>query len=430
MMAQTQPINQATTPKTWLLAFALSMPIMLLPFSRSYMFPLGILAIIGVFMLFGMLLQRGTFNSDDKALQVLPRVWLFIWLPMLISAIDAQYSQQVLKVVGLYPLYGLMALAVVVLLRAHAAVKQVAIILSWIVGVWAFDGVAQTLLGIDMFNIPLDREGVASDRANAFFSHPNKYGFYMGMMAATPLFTMYLCGANRLTHILVSLMLLSAVLMGGSRGGWIMFGVALLPYLYLVYIKPSKRPIIPVIVLPVLFAATLVSIFQLSPSMQNRLQQSMEATSLDYASVNVASSGRLDIYLAAFNMGKQHPINGVGVDTFEQEFKQYLPAQADKTIWVDSLTMPHPHQVILEIWAGAGSIGVLGFLLVWVVMWRLWKHALPEQRKLALPMIFPLVVLWWPINTHRGFYPSELAALTLFFVALSIAALTQRSDRK
>ena len=130
MMAHTQPINQAATAKTWLLALALSTPIMLLPFARSFMLPLGILALLGVFMLFGMLLHRGTFNSEDKALQVLPRVWLFIWLSMLISVIDTEFSQHVLKIVGLYPLYGLMALAVVVLLRAHSAVKQVAVILS------------------------------------------------------------------------------------------------------------------------------------------------------------------------------------------------------------------------------------------------------------------------------------------------------------
>lgn len=429
MMAHTQPINQAATAKKWLLALALSTPIMLLPFARSFMLPLGILVLLGVFMLFGMLLHRGTFNSEDKALQVLPRVWLFIWLPMLISVIDTEFSQHVLKVVGLYPLYGLMALAVVVLLRAHSAVKQVAVILSWIVGIWAFDGVAQTLLGIDMFNIPLDRDGVAENRANAFFSHPNKYGFYMGMMAAIPLFTMYLCGANRLTHILVSLMVLAAVLMGGSRGGWMMFGVAFLPYLYLVYIKPSKRPIIPLVVLPTFFVTALVLIFQVSSSMQNRVQQTMQAKNLDYTSVNIASSGRLDIYLAAVNISKQHPINGVGVDTFEQTFKQYLPAQVDKA-GVDSLAAPHPHQVVLEIWSGAGIIGILGFLLAWVAVWRLWKQATPEQRKLALPVLMPLLVLWWPINTHRGFYASELAALTLFFVALSIAALTQRSNSK
>lgn len=428
-MANAQAISTAT-PKTWLLALALSMPIFLLPFARSFMAPLGVLALIGVFMLLGMLLHRGTFNSADKALQVLPRVWLFIWLPMLISAIDAQYPQQVLKVVGLYPLYGLMALAVVVLLRAHSAVKQVAIILSWIVCIWAFDGVAQTLIGVDMLNLPLDRAGVVEGHASGFFSHPNKYGFYMGMMASIPLFTLYLVGANRLTHIVISILLTTAVLMGAARGGWVMFVWALIPYIYLVYIKPAKRPIIPLIIFPSLLVAMFFLVLQFSPGMQERMQRSQGFSSWDYQSINKASSGRLDIYLAAFNMGKQHPINGIGVDSFEQTFKQNLPPQADKKIWVDNLTMPHPHQVVLEIWSGAGIIGLLGFFLVWMVMWRLWRQAIPEQRKLALPMIMPLVVLWWPINTHRGFYPSELAVLTLFFLALSIAALTHRGDVK
>lgn len=426
MKAKVQTV-QPVTAGMWLLAFALSTPILLLPFARAFIAPLGLLAVIGLFMFIGLLRHRGTFNSEDKALQVLPRVFLFIWLPMLISLIDAEYPKQVLKAVQLYPFYGLMALAVVVLLRATPVVKQTAIILSWIVGVWAFDGIAQTLLGFDMFNIPLERANADIGRANAFFSHPNKYGFFMGMMAAIPLFTMYLCGVNRLTHILVSAMLLAAVLMGGSRGGWIMFAVAFLPYLYLVYIKPAKRPIIPIVVLPVLLVASLALIFQFSPSMQNRLQQSMQAKSLDYASVNAASSGRLDIYIAAWRMGEAHPINGVGVDSFDKVSHQYLP---ENSTWPKDLFPPHPHQVMLEIWSGAGSIGIIGFLLAWLVMWRLWKQALPEQRKLALPVLMPLFVLWWPLNTHRGFYPSELAILTLFFVALSIAALTSRSSYK
>lgn len=424
MKAKVQTVKPVTIGM-WLLALALSTPILLLPFSRAFIAPLGILAVMGLFMLIGLLRHRGTFNSDDKALQVLPRIFLFIWLPMVISLIDAEYPKQVLKAVQLYPLYALMALAVVVLLRATPVVKQTAIIMSWIVGVWAFDGVAQTLLGFDMFNIPLERANADIGRANAFFSHPNKYGFFMGMMAAIPLFTMYLCAVNRLTHILVSMMLLAAVLMGGSRGGWIMFGVALLPYCYLVYIKPAKRPIIPIIVLPILLMAAVALIFQFSPSMQNRLHQSMQAKTMDYSSVNAASSGRLDIYIAAWRMGEAHPINGVGVDSFDKVIRQYMP---ENSTWPKDLLPPHPHQVMLEVWSGAGSIGIIGFLLAWLVMWRLWKQALPEQRKLALPVLIPLLVLWWPLNTHRGFYPSELAILTLFFVALSIAALTSRSD--
>lgn len=64
---------QPVTASMWLLALALSTPILLLPFARAFIAPLGILAILGLFMLVGLLRQRGTFNTTDKALQVLPR---------------------------------------------------------------------------------------------------------------------------------------------------------------------------------------------------------------------------------------------------------------------------------------------------------------------------------------------------------------------
>lgn len=428
-MAHAQ-LPHKTTSKTWFLAFALSMPIILLPFSRSFMLPLGVLSVAGLFMLFGLLRHRGTFNSADNALTILPRCFLFIWLPMLISLVDADHPQQVLKVVGLYPIYGLMALAVVVLLRANDAVKQVAIVSSWVVCIWAFDGVAQTLLGIDMFNIPLERAGVDSHKANAFFTSPNKYGFYMGMMSAIPLFTLYLCGAKRITHILISLLLASAVLVGASRGGWVMFACSFVVYVYLVFIRPAKRPLIPILVIPLVASAVFWTVLQFGAGMQERMQRANGLVDkMDYHSLNVALSGRVDIYLAAWNIGKEHPINGVGVDSFEQVYANYLPKN---NMWQTMIgeAPPHPHQVLLEIWSGAGIIGIFGFMLVWAAMWRLWQRATPAQRKMALPMIMPLAVLWWPINTHRGFYPSELATLTLFFMALSIAALTHRGDAK
>ncbi len=93
--------QQATAPsQPWLLALALSMPVILLPSSRLFMLPFGVLAILGVFMLIGLLRHRQTYNGEDKALQVLPRCFLFIWLPMLISCIDASMPEPALKSTG------------------------------------------------------------------------------------------------------------------------------------------------------------------------------------------------------------------------------------------------------------------------------------------------------------------------------------------
>ena len=78
MTAQSQPATTASPP--WLLALALSTPVILLPASHLFMLPLSILAIMGVFMLIGLLRHRQSYNKEDKVLQVLPRCFLFIWL--------------------------------------------------------------------------------------------------------------------------------------------------------------------------------------------------------------------------------------------------------------------------------------------------------------------------------------------------------------
>ena len=150
------------TKSSWLLALALVTPVLLLPCGQEFLWSLALLALLGLFMLVGLLRQRRNFNTEDRALQVLPRFFLFLWLPILLSAIDAADPAQVLAHAKLYPLYGLMALAVVVLLRATAALRQIMVLLSWLVCLWAFDGLAQTALGIDMFNRPLPANGHAA----------------------------------------------------------------------------------------------------------------------------------------------------------------------------------------------------------------------------------------------------------------------------
>jgi O-antigen ligase len=417
--------QQAIAPsQPWLLALALSMPVILLPSSRLFMLLFGVLAILGVFMLIGLLRHRNTYNGDDKALQVLPRCFLFIWFPMLISCIDASATEQALKVTGLYLSYGLAALAVAVLLRAQAAFKQVAILLSIIIGIWAFNGVAQVALGIDMLNKPLvDPEGYA----NSFFATSQEFGFYIGALAAIPLYTLYLMGANRLSHLLVTILLIVAVFLGRARSGWIMFAVALLPYFYLLYIKPAKRKIIPLIVIPIFFGGVVMAIVSFSQLVQQQVTHTQSAVSGDYEQFNNMTHNYPELWKDTIEIAEQHWVNGVGVDNFLPAFMPYLAPNAPVPTHID---VSHPHHVWLEVAVSAGVIGLLGLLLAYAAMWRLWCSATPAQQKLALPMLMPLLVLWWPINASHAFYSAPLAALSLFFLAFSVAALTYRGDVK
>lgn len=417
--------QQAIAPsQPWLLALALSLPVILLPNAHLFSLSFGVLAILGVFMLIGLLRHRNTYNGDDKALQVLPRCFLFIWFPMLISCIDASATEQALKVTGLYLSYGLAALAVAVLLRAQAAFKQVAILLSIIIGIWAFNGVAQVALGIDMLNKPLvDPEGYA----NSFFATSQEFGFYIGALAAIPLYTLYLMGANRLSHLLVTILLIVAVFLGRARSGWIMFAVALLPYFYLLYIKPAKRRIIPIVIVPVFFCSIAMAVMSLSPLVQQQVTLTKNAVSGDYEQFNNMTHNYPELWKDTIEIAEQHWVNGVGVDNFLPAFMPYLAPNAPVPTHID---VSHPHHVWLEVAVSAGVIGLLGLLLAYAAMWRLWCSATPAQQKLALPMLMPLLVLWWPVNASHAFYSAPLAALSLFFLAFSVAALTYRGDVK
>jgi O-antigen ligase len=417
--------QQAIAPsQPWLLALALSLPVILLPNAHLFSLSFGVLAILGVFMLIGLLRHRNTYNGDDKALQVLPRCFLFIWFPMLISCIDASATEQALKVTGLYLSYGLAALAVAVLLRAQAAFKQVAILLSIIIGIWAFNGVAQVALGIDMLNKPLvDPEGYA----NSFFATSQEFGFYIGALAAIPLYTLYLMGANRLSHLLVTILLIVAVFLGRARSGWIMFAVALLPYFYLLYIKPAKRKIIPLIVIPIFFGGVVMAIVSFSQLVQQQVTHTQSAVSGDYEQFNNMTHNYPELWKDTIEIAEQHWVNGVGVDNFLPAFMPYLAPNAPVPTHID---VSHPHHVWLEVAVSAGVIGLLGLLLAYAAMWRLWCSATPAQQKLALPMLMPLLVLWWPVNASHAFYSAPLAALSLFFLAFSVAALTYRGDVK
>ena len=158
-----------------------------------------------------------------------------------------------------------------------------AVLLSVVVGIWAFNGVAQVALGVDMFNKPLAEP---AGYANSFFVNSQEFGFYLGALAAIPLYTLYLVGANRLTHLLVTILLIAGVLLGGVRSGWIMFAWALLPYFYLLYIKPAKRKIIPLIVTPAFFGGIMMAIVSFSPLVQQQVTLTQNAISGDYEQLN------------------------------------------------------------------------------------------------------------------------------------------------
>jgi hypothetical protein len=93
----------------------------------------------------------------------------------------------------------------------------------------------------------------------------------------------------------------------------------ILPYLYLVYIKPSKRPIVPMVVVPLWLAAIFFVVQQFS----TQAQQTMALG--DYLH-DITHMWRLSSELLT-----AHWFNGLGVGNFEAAFRPFLAPNAQPT---------------------------------------------------------------------------------------------------
>ena len=86
--------------------------------------------------------------------------------------------------------------------------------------------------------------------------------------------------------------------------------------------------------------------------------------------VDVALSGRLDIWHASLRMAAAHPINGVGVRGFRYAYPQYAPAN-DHFVVGESCGVGegacHAHQIVLEVLTETGAIGLALWLASLVV---------------------------------------------------------------
>ena len=76
---------------------------------------------------------------------------------------------------------------------------------------------------------------------------------------------------------------------------------------------------------------------------------------------------RLQLWTAAWSIFLDHPLTGVGLHDFVIVYRQYLPDDAQL---VDPRLTPWPHQLLLEIAAECGVIGVLAALILVAAVWR------------------------------------------------------------
>lgn len=392
----------------------------LLPFGRLAEIPLSVFALCLPF------LARSAQNRQrirQVSVIVVP-VFLCFWIPMMASSFDSYIPQKswLSSIAALRFLAAVLSMAV--LLRADSARWRVVRWTSYLLVFWAIDGFVQLIFGNDLFGIAMN-----PDRLNALFVQ--KYQFYGPTLAMlSPILLEHArrhwpawawVGAFTLT--------LGAVLIAGMRAGWLVMGLVLLVYMWLMRRWENRELRKASLSIPVFVITAIIGSYLVSPLFQARIEQSLAITQGSQAAIDAASTYRLPIFKTSLVMFRAHPVNGVGVRAFP---KAYMEFAADDDPHIQrsggKSGATHAHNLVLEVMADTGSIGLLGLFAGFMLVLRFWRRLTPAQRNEAFPFALALALVLFPFNSHFALYGTYMTSLIWVLFGLWVACIEKHPD--
>ena len=352
------------------------------------------------------------------------------WLPQLFSALDAADPGKALAkaATGLryLPFMWLVAVAVAGDARRRTTFAGLAVI----AGLWSLDALLQAVSGtsplfwsLDQLKqlvsghalcLPQDMAGVG--RVNGVFGACNpKLGQVLASLS--PFLLLWAGGRwGRVGWAAAALVAGVAIVLAGSRASWLSFGLVLLLTGWRLL---GARGLALAVLAGVLGVAALGIG---SVQVRERIVATLPALSGNADGVNSALAGRGRIWDGALCMVREHPFNGVGVRGFREAWPQCNPAPGQPAEWGGGPAL-HAHQLLLEVLAETGVLGLLLWLAGAAMAWRAWRYADAAARERARPAAVALLVTVFPFNTHLAFYSAFWGSVTLLLAALYAGSL-------
>jgi len=381
--------------------------ILLLPFGR-----LSELGVLLCMVSSAICLAKGQIfrNKNTLALRAALTCWTAIFLAALISCLDSSNAldSQIATVGSVRFISLIIAAAQLNRLQRMFLSKLVGVTL----GIWCLDAMLQAACGYSLGGHS------NADRISGIFGDDNlKLGLVTAVLAPIALFvahefrSKWLSPKLRVVFLaMVWLIFATAILLAGARAGWVMFAiVSLLWSLRLSHYKLGRAAAGLAIAFGI--AICLAAILNATNS---RFAQRVERTMaiFDMQTADFALAGRVPIWQTALQMAAAHPVNGVGVRAFRYAYPDYAPPgdpwihalPAKNMADAQKIGASHPHQLLLEILAETGLIGLTLWIFSAAILVRAWLRAKAEQRLYAWPYACALVALTFPINTHTALY--------------------------
>lgn len=387
----------------------------LLPFRRLSEIPLSIFA-LSLAWLARSPEHRARIRAAARF--VLP-LFLCFWIPMLLSSIDSVVPEKSWLQTAAALRFLAAALALSVLLAAPSAHERVLRWTAWLLLFWALDAFVQLFFGRDLFGIPMH-----PDRLNALFY--DRYQFFGPTLAM--LSPLVLEHARRRWRPwaweLAFALLLGAVLISGMRAGWLVMALVLAAYTMLMLRRENRELRRALLTIPLLALAVLIVSYLASPLLQERIDVSRAFTLGTAQSADTSSMERIPIFRAAILMYRDHPVNGVGVRGYPYAYIGYAePGDIHVAKSDGRYAASHAHNIVLEVMADTGTIGLAGLVLAFFFAARQARRATPGERRDAFPFALAVFLVVFPLNSHFAIYGTYTSSLVWYLVGLWAASL-------
>jgi len=408
-------LHNSTLSKTvpWLVISCLA----LIPVGRMAEAPLVLLALIGIKVLF----DNFKSNQWDKPTLLFSLFFLCLWLPIIISAPDSYKLSKTFSLAIEYLRFYLSGLAVVTYCLNRASLKLINTACVLILSFWVFDALVQFFWGVDLFGYVY-----VTERLNGVFGHKIKLGLFLSVYSSF-IVVMLIEKKYLFLSSLLNLLCVLVILLAGSRGGWIMYGVVLVAFLAYKWRNNLKMFTASIAVLLVCIMAGGTVLYNTSDGFATRMDRTLKIFNGDEKSIDQAISLRVPIWKTAWAMINAHPINGVGARAFRYAYPEYsakddiflIPKSKDNDREIGAL---HSHQMQLEVLTETGLLGGLFFVGAMLLLTWYWLSRSGFHKNNMLPYALGLAAFFFPLNTHYALYSSSWAQVMYWFLPLYFAA--------
>lgn len=390
-------------------------------------YPLLLLCIVGIHVL----IKSRTIDLGQSNIRLYGLMYLCIVIPMILSLPDAVLLAESLRKTLTFSLFYFAGVAIIISLANQKYRKYLLYSIFFLMCFWIFDAIWQSISGYNIRGYPYNVDGIGKQgrRLTGMFYPSSRIGIVLANLSPFYFEFLRIHFHKRKWIILLILPLIYVVILSGGRSSYIMLLLSLILYTaYLISMgaltritKSHVAIVLSIFILGGVISINSDKIFtkEKYAFLENRISSIGNFFSGDLQKIAVAVPGRMAIWEGALWVAKDNWVNGIGPRGFRYVVDDYIEKREGYIISKHAQSSTHPHQYLLEILTETGIIGIIGYVIFLIILYRqVYIYFRNDQYRYFLPWTFPALIATMPVNMHKAFYSSYISVFICVTVAI------------